>query len=461
MDDDAAPKRPLTDATKTTIGALVAMVVVLVAAGIGIVKVRDAAHTIRQATALVTTTTSVPAAGAPTTAAAAGDLSPEQAKAVEEVKTQVSAIRGLAWKSSLPIKVLTKDQLAQRVRELNAKDLAEHRADVTADESVLKLLKLIGKNVDYAKALDSILAGGVLGYYDDKAKELFVGGGGTTALSAATKATLAHELTHALTDQQFDFGARTKALDDQHKTEESAAFTALIEGDAELTASLWQDKYQTDKERKEANAAGTADGSAYAKAPPYLLQALFFPYEDGTAFVRSRYQAGGFAQVDNAYRNPPTSTEHILHPETYASGQPSAPPALPDLALATGCGSVDTGTLGEFDMRQVLAEQLSTTDANGAAAGWNGDSYGVVRCGTALGLADRWQTDAPADAGRLADALLRWARGWSGASRAPDADGRFTGPSGSGRVLRTGGRVELVLADDQPTADRLVRALAG
>ena len=258
----------------------------------------------------------------------------------------------------------------------------------------------------------------------------------------------------------FDFGARGKALEDQHKTEEAAAFTALIEGDAELTSGLWQVQHLSDKERREAAAAGSGDVSAYAKAPPYLLASLFFPYEDGMAFVRSRYQAGGFAEVDKAYRNPPTSTEQILHPETYVAGQPSAPPPLPDLALATGCGSVDTGTLGEFDMRQLLAEEISSTDAKGAAAGWNGDAYGVVRCGTALGLADRWQTDDPAAAGLLADALLRWAKGWSASSRAPDTDGRFTGAAGSGRVMRSGGRVELVLADDLATADRLVRALA-
>jgi hypothetical protein len=134
-------------------------------------------------------------------------------------------------------------------------------------------------------------------------------------------------------------------------------------------------------------------------------------------------------------------------------------PALPDLALATGCGKVDTGTLGEFDMRELLAEQLAVNDARAAAAGWNGDAFGVVRCGTALGLADRWQTDDPAAAGRLADALARWAGGWSGGHRAPDADGRFTGGAGSGRVVRNGNRVDIVLADDPATADRLAQAL--
>jgi hypothetical protein len=455
MDDAGAPKSSLTDGSKTIIGVLVALAVVLIVAGLGIARVRRADQHLRQARAVATTTTTGAASGA---AAPAGDLTPEQTRVVEEIKGQVADIRGLPWKGTLPIKVLTKDQLAQKVRELNAEETAKHRDELTTDESVLKLLKLIDKKVDYAKSLDSILAGGVLGFYDDETHELYVGGGGSATIDPATRATLAHELTHALTDQHFDFGTRTKALDDQHRTEESAAFGALIEGDAELVSELWQQKHLSAKEQRQA-ADGSTDATPYANAPRYLLESLFFPYEDGLAFVRSRYTAGGFAEVDNAYRKPPTSTEHILHPETYTSGQSSAAPALPDVALATGCGKVDTGTLGEFDMRELLAEQLAVNDARAAAAGWNGDAFGVVRCGTALGLADRWQTDDPAAAGRLADALARWAGGWSGGHRAPDADGRFTGGAGSGRVVRNGNRVDIVLADDPATADRLAQAL--
>jgi hypothetical protein len=460
MDDPERPaggrKSSLTDSTKTTIGVLVALSVILVVAGIGIATVRDAGDTIRRAT----TPTTSPAVSDPAPVTPAGDPSPEQSTVVEEVKAQVAAIRGLDWKAPLSLKVMTKEQLAQRVRELTAEEIAENREELTADEAVLKLLQLIPEDVDYAKAFDEILAGGVLGFYDDESKEMVIGGVGSGPLDAPTRSVLAHELTHALTDQHFDFGARTKVLDDEERTEESAAFSALIEGDAELVRTLWEEQHLNDRERLQASIGGSADVDTYSDAPPYLLDELFFPYQDGAAFVRSRHRAGGFAEVDNAYRTPPTSTEHILHPETYAAGQSGAPPQLPDLAAATGCGSVDSGTLGEFDMRHLLANEISESDADDAAAGWNGDAYGVVRCGTALGLADRWQTDTPGDAVRLADALRRWARGWSGSTRAPDADGRFSGATGSGRVSRTAGRVDLVLADDLATADRLARALS-
>jgi hypothetical protein len=195
-----------------------------------------------------------------------------------------------------------------------------------------------------------------------------------------------------------------------------------------------------------------------AQAPEYLQRALYFPYDEGLKFVEGLHQAGGFAAVDAAYRRPPTSTEHILHPETYSASQQWARPALPDVAAGSGCGRVRAGALGQFDMTQVLDEYLSPTEASRATEGWNGDAYALVRCGSALGLADRWETDSGSDAGRLFDALGRWASLWSG-GRAPGGDGRFSGPSGAGRVVRNGSHVDLVVAEDAAAADRLARAL--
>jgi hypothetical protein len=459
--DDLDGGGPTTPARKpsdrATVGLLVVLVVMLAVAGLGVARVRDAQHLVQRAVGATTTTTSGPG-----TSVAGDDLSAEQRRVVDDVKSQVAAIRGLSWKRDLPVKVLSRDELSQKIRDIDAKEIGRSRDQLSADETALKVLQLIPRNVDYVKELDTLLAGAVLGFYDDETKELYVGGSGASGtIDVATRSVLAHELTHALTDQQFDFGAATRALDDQNRTEESAAFSALIEGDAELVRTLWEQQHLSSSERAEAAQGGSDDSGTYDKAPPYLVHSLRFPYDQGVAFVRSRYQAGGFAEVDNAYRKPPVSTEQIIHPDLYAAAQGWTAPPLPDLAAATGCGKVETGTIGEFDMSEMLGRQLGATESRRAAAGWNGDAYSVVRCGAAVGLADRWQADAPADAGRLFDALVKWSRGWSGSSRAPDAQGRFSGPNGSGRLTQSSGRVDLVLADDVATADRVAGVLAG
>ena len=387
------------------------------------------------------------------------DLSPEQARTVDELKAQVTEIRGLEWKTDLPIRIVSPDELDRRVRDLTAIEREKNLDDVAAVETVLKLLQLIPADLDYTDAIDKLLEGGVLGFYDDEARELFVGGDPDDDLSVAARSTMVHELTHALTDQHFDFGARDRALSEQDLAEESYALGALLEGDAEMVRTLWEDEHLTARQRAEAAAGEGADPSVYLETPGYILDSLFFPYISGFEFVSALHDEGGFAAVDAAHRQPPSSTEEILHPDLYVAGRQWERPPLPDLAAATGCTAVDTSTIGEFDMTAVLDEHLPEAEAKKAAAGWNGDAYLLVRCGDAVGMVDRWRADTSTDLTELADSLGRWARRWSGTDRLPEADGRFSGPSGSGRIIRTADRVDLIIADDASTSDRLAAAV--
>ncbi|MEA2702774.1 MAG: hypothetical protein QOD63_719, partial [Actinomycetota bacterium] len=91
-------------------------------------------------------------------------------------------------------------------------------------------------------------------------------------------------------------------------------------------------------------------------------------------------------------------------------------------------------------------------------AGWNGDAYALLRCGSTVAMVDRWRADRPADLDELAGALSDWAKAWSGSSKLGD-DGSFAGPDGAGRVIRSGDRIDLVVAGDASTADRLALAL--
>ena len=393
----------------------------------------------------------------PTTAPS--NLSSDQAQTVDRLKAQVAEIRGLEWKSDLPIRIVSADELDRRVRDLTNIERAKDPGREAAVETVLKLLQLIPPDLDYSATIDNLLEGGVLGFYDDEAKELFVLGDPKDDLDVATQSTMVHELTHALTDQHFDFGTRNRALADQHLDEEAYALSALVEGDAELVRTIWTDERLNARQQLEAELGSSGDPSNFAGIPGYILDSLYFPYGAGLEFVTALHDHGGFATIDGAYRQPPTSTEEILHPDRYVPGQTWTRPVLPDLAAATGCSAVDTSTIGEFDMTEVFDLYLSGDEAQKAAGGWDGDTYGLVRCGTAVGMVDRWQADTPADLTELGDALGRWSQGWSGGNRLPGADGRFSGPGGSGRIIRSADRVHLVIAADGSTSDRLSAAV--
>ena len=444
----------------------VALAVVVVAASVALVlRLTGDGEDDTASPPVATTTPTVPSTDTPFTAtpgtsvAPSTELSAEQVRTVDELKEQVSEIRGLEWKADLPIRIVAPGELSQRLRDLTAIERRKHADDLAAVDAVLKLLQLIPRDIDYATTIDKVLAGGVLGFYDDETKELFVGGDPDSDLDVATQSTMVHELTHALTDQNFAFGDRNRALGDEDRAEESYSLAALVEGDAELVRTLWSEKHLSSRERSEAMNVAGVDPSVYRNTPPYLLESLSFPYGAGHDFVSALHDEGGFAAVDAAYRQPPSSTEEILHPDLYLPGRSWTRPTLPDLAAATGCTVLDTSTIGEFDMIEVLDMHLPAAEARKAAGGWNGDAYGLVRCGTAFGMADRWRADSAGDLTELADSLGRWARAWSGSDRAPDADGKFSGPSGSGRILRTGDRVDLVIADDASTSDLLAAAV--
>lgn len=439
---------------------LLLLAVLLVAAGLAALALRNDDDESAEVGLPGTEAPSTSSGPLPSTPGSGGsNVTPAQRRVFDELMGQVAAIRGLRWSAPLDLEVVPKAELARKVRE--AIDRDSDPAQLAAEEATLKLLGLVPDDLDYPDLIDDLLAEQVLGYYDPETKELLVGSDGSDQIDARTRWIIAHEMTHALTDQVFNYGPATIRLDKEDRAEELAAYSALLEGDAILTQTRWAAAHLSASEQAALLlGGGGGEVAAFLRAPPYIRRALFFPYNEGLTFVEDLYDDGGWARVDAAYRNPPTSTEHILDPQTYESGQPSASPPLPDMAAATGCTGLRKGIVGQFDMRALLDEHLPQADANRAAEGWNGDAFSLVRCGTALGLVDRWRTDGNTEATRLVDALYRWAGPWSGGS-APGADGRFSGRRGAGRIVRNGATVDIVLADNAETADRLVRALTG
>ncbi|HEX2042373.1 MAG TPA: hypothetical protein VHF24_07005 [Acidimicrobiales bacterium] len=424
---------------------------VLLAAGLATVAIRSTSED-RPAATAPGVQPAPPEVAAPTTTATTRPLPPEPAF-VAEIRAAVARLRGLEWRAPLAVEVVSRSELVRRARAANERDRRPDR--LAGDGDTYRLLKAIPRGLDYVRALDDLISGLILGFYDPKTKELVVRDGGGE-VDAQTKVTVAHELDHALTDQHFDFGAKTDALDQADRQEEVEAYVALIEGDAKLLEERYAEEYLTEEEQVEyvlgPLAASEEDLTPIRRLPPFMLGELYFPYTVGLDFAEDRADDGDFAALNEAFRRPPVSTEQVIHPERYAAGQGWAPPPLPDVAAATSCQAVRRGTLGESTMGLVLDTYLDEAGAKAAANGWNGDTFQTVRCGRALGMVERWEADSPADAARLAQALTRWAAGWAGSAV---SGGRFSGRGGAGRIVHQGTRVDLVLADDAATADRL------
>ena len=149
------------------------------------------------------------------------------------------------------------------------------------------------------------------------------------------KTVIAHELTHALADQNYDLDKMQKAV--EADDDRSLALSSLIEGEATL-AMIGAQMDDWDGSKVGAIPAADLDrtfslmmpfmsmagGASLREAPPILSESLIFPYLRGMVFCASLTNEGGWKALNEAYENPPQSTEQILHPEKYRD-QPDPP----------------------------------------------------------------------------------------------------------------------------------------
>ncbi|HSH01126.1 MAG TPA: Ig-like domain-containing protein [Anaerolineae bacterium] len=116
--------------------------------------------------------------------------------------------------------------------------------------------------------------------------------------------------------------------------------------------------------------------------PNVILAEAVFPYSEGERFIRYLFdQTGDFSLIEQAWLNPPQSTEQILHPERYLNNDVPVNVSLPPLTatLGTGWRLVEENVMGEFMWRQYLSGLNAPEQVNTATTGWGGDRFAVYQ----------------------------------------------------------------------------------
>jgi hypothetical protein len=121
------------------------------------------------------------------------------------------------------------------------------------------------------------------------------------------------------------------------------------------------------------------DFPVFTQAPLYIRESLTFPYTEGMRFQDAVYRHLGPAAFERVFRDPPRSTQHIMHPDTYLRRQMPTFPVSPRLEEA-GAGSgrfrvLADGDVGEFDYSVLLRQYIGETEGAKAAAHWRGGTY--------------------------------------------------------------------------------------
>ncbi len=320
------------------------------------------------------------------------------AAAYDLIEQQMQDLRGLRATSKVERDVMDKAALCafltRQFHEDNPPEL------VHGTEVLYKQLGLIPKDASLEDLYLELLTSQVAGLYDDKTKHMYVISSNKEA-GPVERFIYSHEYTHALTDQAFDLRKVVGTETDQ--SDRSLARSALIEGDATLAMTLWAQHNLTPHELLQA--AGAADPASQAvldRMPAILKDPLTFPYTSGLQLALGGYTSGGgYGGVDQLYRNPPDSTEQVLHPDKLQSREAPVAVAFPaDLASRLGSGWKVSlqDTLGELLLGIILKDAGAAAPTD-AAAGWGGDRVAVLEAPngeTAVVLDTAWDTDADA-----------------------------------------------------------------
>ncbi len=309
--------------------------------------------------------------------------SPSIASVLPELSAFVEEARGLEFLEEVKPTVLSEPEFQVRRQAADPKNA---RAG-----TILTVLGLLPAGTDLA-ALRAPSEHGMFGFYDPAEKELVT----TDDLTPFARRVLVHELTHALDDQHF--GIDRDIAGDQA----AAAFGALVEGSAIRVERLYVASLP--EAEQEEIAAREEQIDAGPTLPSAVEQILDFPYLFGPTFVEALVDAGP-ERLNQAFSSPPISSEQVLDPARYLSGDAPQTVARPP----TEGAATDEGEIGPLLLRLLLESKLDPAVAKEAATGWDGDRYATWRSPDGRTCVRvRFVTDGPEDSRQLQAALAAW-----------------------------------------------------
>ena len=324
---------------------------------------------------------------------------------IHDIEDKAAYLRGLVVKEDVPEIFITPQQLhdyfAAHVGEGYSIEEAQQ------DEMIAWLMRLIKqRDVNLKEKAVEVHTEGILGFYSPDTKQLFVLGDAEN-MDPESRATLAHEFTHALQDQHFDLVKLVQQY--RNDSDRRLAMRALIEGDATISDTMYTYYYEEidySEQEQESVTKQNAEEQTNDEEDTeglYIPKTIYFPYIQGSDFVYELTKVGDYSTINQTYQDPPVSSEQIMHPEKYLQVPKDIPLVLklPDLSgkLGEGWSFVREDTSGEWELLMVL-EETKASKADEAAAGWGGAKYSYYTKGEGTGLIflhTAWDTTRDAD----------------------------------------------------------------
>lgn len=294
------------------------------------------------------------------------------------INGQVQELRRLLPLDSVNRQFMNRAQLRAHYNELLDREFSPE--DERRYRANLKALDIALPKGDLRKAEVDSAVSSILGFYDDKTKDLVVITN-RERMGVMDRVTYAHEFIHSLQDQHFNLTAMFAQTEGNSDFE--AAVRALVEGDATVGMQMYAAEHLSDMDRVNYQLESIESfmmpvSSIRWGGGAQTESATAFSYNEGAMFVYALYQYGGWEEVKRAYADPPKSTEHIIYPQRYVDFDDPIAISLPNLAPALpGWEQMIDDTLGLLMMRIYLQGQLPYWQTVEVGEGWGGDRYQV------------------------------------------------------------------------------------
>jgi hypothetical protein len=318
--------------------------------------------------------------------ATAADERRDQSRAIfaeiDRTLDELGKISGLRLYKKVPSDLISKDKvnafLKKKVKEVSTPN------ELRAEELALKKFGLVPPDFDLAQTTVDVLTEQAAAFYDYHAKKLFIT---DWTPSTTREAALAHELAHALADQNFNlkrFIRKSRESDD-----EALARMAVMEGQATWLMSeflarrtgetLVHNPALAERMNRLSDSGGSGEFPVFEGSPLYIRATLIFPYTGGMTFQQAVVDKDGKPAFAEVFQRPPVSTQQVLHPDKYFAQAKPAEVELPKPPpYVRGYKGLIGGSFGELDHRVLLEQYARKPAAEEIAPHWRGGQYEII-----------------------------------------------------------------------------------
>ena len=333
---------------------------------------------------------------------------------------------GMPKHAAVKRRLVSKDDVEKYASGQMAKE--EFTKSFAQEELSMKKLGFLPRDFNLKKFLVKSTGQEIAAYYDDETKTISML---NWVPPDRQEPILAHELTHALQDQNYDLAKWMKAT--AKPAGNQATSTVPIDGDSQIARKAvvegqamvvyvdyllkpvgrsLEDTPGLIYQMEEPAVKAVIDSQLMHDAPMILREMGGFAYKEGLIFEGELLHKGGKKMAfAGAFARPPQNSHEVLQPASYINAEKLTVVRIPDMraVLNDQYDAYDSGGIGELDVRALLKQYGERKIADEVSSAWQGGAYVTFRrkdkvaevapntADLALLYISRWKTPQAAD----------------------------------------------------------------